>query len=295
MAEDWEYRRFWTNVKWACATTAPSFEDVAVFLFDMAQHGLFRTDRSGRQMRPFVERSMRSFKAHSAPPRLFPHGLFFVLQSAAMDPSHRNHAAAMSGMKLFAVCPRRLRSHLVADHFTFDVNRGLEASQRLQFHFTKYLVDGSAQFVSHRLNPLPLDFSMHHDFGDFRREHLGRTMADRPIADKAHFIMTRGACVVSRPWRPYQAGGKPADDATPATLDELWRTKPIRRLMLICVRNTDGGVDVSVRVQSRRKPIAPNPAVAEPSAVFKCEASKAVVVARAVQILSTWSDGEFAM
>lgn len=135
-AEDWEFRRFWTNIKWACATSTPALSDATVFLFEMAPHGLFRRDESGRLLRPFVERSMMSFRARSADPALFPNGLFFVLQTAAFDPSDPTHARANQGMKLFAVSPSVENGRLVADHFTFHVNAGLAESQRLQLHWT---------------------------------------------------------------------------------------------------------------------------------------------------------------
>jgi hypothetical protein len=107
---------------------------------------------------------------------------------------------------------------------------------------------------------------------------------------------TRGACGASRPWRPSQGGGEPRaptkPDEPPTTLDELWRAKPIRRLMLVCVRN-GGGVDVTVHATSRQAPLK-DPMRLARSEVFHSEASKAAVVARAVQLLSEWNDRDFA-
>jgi hypothetical protein len=149
----------------------------------------------------------------------------------------------------------------------------------------------------HLLNPLPLEFSMHHEFHDFRQEHLVSGLNVRPFSEQAHYIFTRGACGAIRPWRPAQNGGEPrapSDDATPTTLDALWRAKPIRRLMLICVRNTDGGVDVTVHVNSRKAPSKDPMLLAHAEAFHSTDASKASVVAHAVRILSEWSDGDFA-
>lgn len=211
---------------------------------------------------PFTRRGFQTHKVrdeepmvseHSGDGGVVQHGLYIVMD--APSASHDATEKTRRKKNLFAVFPKRIGDIVVADHFSFCVDKG-DRAKPVHLHMTEYLPlsrDPNMGSVIHLKNYVASSLTVPRDLGAF----TVALVSDRYLARWSGLLQT----LMLRPYEPSAAvsttaggkGGKKAgsaarrrrraaaaaaaravgDERTP--FEQAWFRLPIRRLLVFGV------------------------------------------------------------
>ena len=189
-------------------------------------------------------------------PGAFPNGLFVVLAEGAFGEEERPQDVRKAAYFVFP----RFRAFeetkvLVGDHFTFQLGNPADA-KRLHLHFTSYLLETETTGATmHVQNHVPAAFDLPLD----PKKSAG--WLDAKHAERAAPLIS----IMGLPWsaRPHvdgmEGGGRAAPSRSRARTEghgqaevcapefaALWRTKPLKSMVIIGVHSPSGGYHVTV-------------------------------------------------
>jgi hypothetical protein len=195
---------------------------------------------------PFVERSMQVRRIPTEDKLDSPTGTFLVFRAEDNDACKRLYVVQPQMYKDFGI--------FTADHYSFHFNKGVAEDIRLQLHKTYYTPVPDLPTTGFRNstdNFLPACFGMPKDVEKFKDEFLhndvfkvkGQYLYDlmtRPMTEPRVISFTVGG-----------AGGRRTRRVT--TFEDMWTALPIKRILVVGVRNGDG-FDVTVFVFPTLRP-----------------------------------------
>ena len=195
---------------------------------------------------PFIARSMQVRRVPTRDKLDSPTGTFLVSRAEDNDACKR----------LFVVQPRVYEEHgiLTADHFSFQFNKGASEDSKLQLHSTQYVPSAyvpTTGYKVHAENFVPACFVMPADVDSFKDDYM-RNDVFKARGDFLHSLMTRPMTeprIV--PFTVGGSGGRRTRRVT--TFEDMWTVLPIKRILVIGVRNGDG-FDVTVFVYPTLRP-----------------------------------------
>ena len=186
---------------------------------------------------PFVERSMQVRRIETGDP---PKDTFLVFRAEDNDRCKR----------LFVVQPRVYEDLgiVTADHYSFQFNKGAAEDERLQLHQTYYTPVPRLPTTGFRNkidNFLPACFDIPKDVEEFKKDRL-HNAAFKTDGHFLHDLMTRP--MTEPRIVPFTVGGSGGRRTRRvATFEDMWTDLPIKRILVIGVRNGDG-FDVTIFV-----------------------------------------------
>jgi hypothetical protein len=195
---------------------------------------------------PFIVRSMQARRVPTGDKLDSLTGTFLVSRTEDNDACKR----------LFVVQPQVHQDFgiVTADHYSFQFNKGASEGTRLQLHQTYYTPARKLPTTGFRNcieNFIPACFDMPVDVEKFKDDRL-HNAAFKADGQFLHDLMTRP---MTEPravtFTVGGSGGRRTRRVT--TFEDMWTALPIKRIMVIGVRN-GGGFDVTVLVYPTLRP-----------------------------------------
>lgn len=189
---------------------------------------------------PFIERSMQVRRVPTRDNLDSPTGTFLVSRAEDNDGCKR----------LFVVQPKVYEEHGIrtADHFSFQFNKGSPHDSKLQLHRTQYIPSADAPtsgYKVHQENFVPACFDMPDDVIKFKDDYMRNDI----FKARGEFLynLMKKPMTESRTITGAIGGAPRSRTRSVATFEDMWTDLPIKRILVVGVRNGDG-FDVTVFV-----------------------------------------------